>query len=267
MCDQEPVLRTEQLAMKYRHRGKRGDYALQPLDLTIVAGEIVGVIGESGSGKSTLLKLIAGAIVPFSGSIWLSGQELTGRDPAAMACRKAQMIFQNPEGSFNPRRKMRRSIEEHMKILRPGLTNKKRDEIIDSLLERVGIAPALASRYPGEVSGGQCQRIAIARALAVKPELLLCDEITSALDMTVQAEIMQLLKELQQEEGMAILFVSHDLALAGNFCQRLLVMKDGCHVESGSTRKVLYETEHEYTKQLLERVKSPVSYLQEREAL
>ena len=223
--------------------------ALKDVSLQLNKGEILGIVGESGSGKSTLLKLISGLEAPDCGEIKLRGKALspkrTKEDYRAM-----QMIFQDAVASFHPRRTIEASIREAVRNLcgREAMLDK------EELSRMVGLAPELMERRPSQLSGGQCQRFAIARAVAPKPEILLCDEITSALDVSTQAQILRLLSEVCRGTGTAAIFVSHDLAVVSCLCDRVIVMKDGSIVEEGTARQIIETPQHDYTKKLIESV-------------
>ena len=243
--------------------------ALKPLSFTVSKGEILGVVGESGSGKSTLLRLLTRLDSPTGGQINLYGKDIVklhGKDTQDVY-RNIQMIFQNPAGSFNPRRKLRSSIIENMQRLLPYASKAEHNLEIDRLLERVGISVDLADRYPHNLSGGQCQRVAIARALSTKPRILLCDEITSALDVSAQARVIKLLLEFNKELGVAIIFVSHDLSLACNFCENVMVLYRGSCVESGNSGKIVNDPNHVYTKELLASVIDPIDFLERKRSI
>ncbi|WP_124066646.1 ABC transporter ATP-binding protein [Clostridium sp. E02] len=232
---------------------KKPHLALSNVSLKVRRGELMGIVGESGSGKSTLLKLIVGIKKPTKGAMLFQGKERSNHPSKEELCR-IQMIYQNAEDSFDPRRKIRHSLEEIMRNL-CGIKNKKEREVqMEVLLKRVGLNPLLANRYPWQLSGGQCQRAAIARALCVNPDLLLCDEITSALDVVVQAEIVELLVTLAKESDMAVLFVSHDIALVSSFCETMMVMKEGECVESGTVMKIVEKPEMDFTRELFDAV-------------
>lgn len=230
-------------------RGGQSFRALNSISLEIEEGESLGIVGESGCGKSTLLRIIAGLDKPDSGEVLLRGNRL-GVKRSREELRCMQLIFQNANGSFNPRRRVISSILENAQNL-TGSASKKE---LEPLIRRVGIEPELLERYPSRLSGGQCQRLAIARALAVRPELLLCDEITSALDVTTQKLIVELLRELRAEYGMSMLFVSHDLAVVGQLCDRIIVMLGGEIVEQAPSRELLRNPREEYTKKLISSV-------------
>ncbi|MDO5452272.1 MAG: ABC transporter ATP-binding protein [Acutalibacteraceae bacterium] len=231
----------------YRVRGNDVQ-ALKGVDLKLYQGEILGVVGESGSGKSTILRQICGMETPEVGDVHLDG--------------KYQYIFQDAYASFDPRMTIRQSLYESIRnaAKRDGKPSQRGnrvpeyDERIRTYLEQVGLSEELLDRFPSRLSGGQCQRMAIARALVADPEVLLCDEITSALDVTAQREVVELLVRLQKELGLSIIFVSHDLALVHSFCDRILVLKSGEVVTCGDAATVIQNTEEPYTKQLLDSV-------------
>ena len=242
------VLEGKALSKRYRHQNRVIE-ALCGVDFTLEDGEILGLAGESGSGKSTLLKLVAGLEPPTGGSILLHGRELspkrTKEDYRAM-----QMIFQNAPASFHPRRTIADSIAESVRNLRGSST------AVDTaaLADLVGLPPELMERYPRQLSGGQCQRMAIARAMAVQPEILLCDEITSALDVSSQAQILRLLADICRESHTSAIFVSHDLAVIRCLCDRVMVMRNGALVEEGDVAQVIQKPKEEYTRKLVDSV-------------
>lgn len=241
----ETLFECRNLTRSFRE-GRQSVEALRGASFALRRGECLGVVGESGSGKSTLLRVISGLEPSDAGEMFLEGRPLRARGKAEL--RAMQMIFQDARGSFNPRRRIRASIAETMRNLRGECT----DAQIDALIGRVGLDPALSRRYPGELSGGQCQRLAIARAISVSPKLLLCDEITSALDVSAQAQILELLAALSREMEMAVIFVSHDLALVSCLCARALVMRAGEIVESGEMSELLRAPKQAYTRELLD---------------
>lgn len=261
-----PLIQVKGLSKNYK-KNKRSHMALKDMNFQLFEGEILGVIGESGSGKSTLLKLLTGLELPTEGSLKLYNRELVtlkGTERRYIY-EHMQMIFQNPMGSFNPRRRVRASILENMRSMRPNLSLEACNQAINKLLARVHIKAELADQYPSKLSGGQCQRMAIARALAVQPKILLCDEITSALDVLVQAEVMNLLQELNKELGITIIFVSHDLSLTCNFCHRVMVMYKGTCIEEGQADRIINNPKEAYTKDLLSGSKDIASSLKSRE--
>lgn len=236
------------LTRRYKLRDRTVE-ALSGVDLCLEEGEILGVAGESGSGKSTLLRLLSGLEAPEAGEILLRGKALLPRR-SKEEYRAIQMIFQDASASFNPRRTVEASIRDHVCSLR----GKGSVPELDALAAMAGLPRELMRRYPRQLSGGQCQRFAIARAVAAGPEVLLCDEITSALDVSSQAQILRLLAGICREKGMSAVFVSHDLAVVSCVCDRVMVMKDGSLVEEGAVRRVIDAPEEEYTKKLLNSV-------------
>lgn len=243
------LLKLRQVSKEYK-KYKNSFLALSQFDMQLKPGEILGIVGESGSGKSTLLKQISGLQKPSDGTIVFKGKDMVGKRIISDLC-GIQMIFQNAYESFHPRLRIRYAIGETLRNL-CGMKNRKEiDARVNSLMERVGLKADLADRYPSELSGGQCQRAAIARAISVNPDLLLCDEITSALDVSVQADIIELLRELANESQMAIIFVSHDIALVSNICENIMVMHEGKCMEAGRTKEIITNPKADDTKILL----------------
>ena len=219
-------------------------------------GETLGIVGESGCGKSTLARLICRLTEPTSGSVCLLGRDITRAKGRALreAYRQVQMVFQSPGGSFDPRRTVGDGVGESLG--NSGAPRAEREARVAALLEQCGLPAEFAGRYPHELSGGQCQRAAIARALAIEPKILICDEATSSLDVTVQKQIMELLARLKAERRLSFLFICHNLALVQSFCDRVLVMEAGRVVEEGTTDAVIQTPNSPYTKML---VKAAVS--------
>ncbi len=242
------VLEARDLIKRYNNQNLVIE-ALRGVDLHLERGEILGLAGESGSGKSTLLKLIAGLEPPSEGNILLHGSPLSYRRTKE-EYRTMQMIFQNAPASFHPRRTIADSISESVHSLRG------KDAVVDkaALSDMVGLPPELMDRYPRQLSGGQCQRMAIARAMAVQPEILLCDEITSALDVSSQAQILRLVVDICRENHTSAIFVSHDLAVISCLCDRVMVMRDGTVVEEGTVDQVIHDPHEEYTRKLVNSV-------------
>ena len=230
-------------------RGNSSVQALIDVDFTLGDGEILGIVGESGSGKSTLLKQISGLETPDSGEILLSGKPLA-KKRTLEDYRTIQMIFQDAVGSFHPRRKIVASIRESVH----NLCGRSAEPDLEGLCAIVGLDPSLAERYPRNLSGGQCQRFAIARAVAVEPKILLCDEVTSALDVSSQAQVLKLLSDIVRERHMSAIFVSHDLAVVSTICDRVMVMYHGRVVEEGGVRAVIDTPKDEYSKKLISSV-------------
>lgn len=228
--------------------------AVDQISFCIKKGECVAIVGESGSGKTTTAKILTQLIHPDSGNVFLDGIEYIfakGRLRKEFYT-KIQMVFQMPQDSFDPRRSLGDGIMESMR--NHGMTKKEAQKRMIELLQMVELAPEYAKRYPHQVSGGQCQRAAIARALAIAPKLIVCDEATSALDVTVQAQIVTLLKKLKQEMGLSLLFISHDLGVVQNLCDRVLVMYQGRIVEEGTPDCIIQNPKDDYTKKLIESV-------------
>ena len=228
--------------------------AVNNVSLDIHEGEVFGLVGESGSGKSTVARIICGLYTPISGAINFAGTELTALkkqsdlDPFR---KQMQMIFQDPYSSLNPRMRVLDIVAEPILFHQLAETRREVEIIVKDLLEHVGLGAQSAVKYPHEFSGGQRQRISIARALATRPRFLICDEPTSALDVSIQAQILNLLKDLQEELGLTMLFISHDLPVIRQMCDRVGVMKDGFLCEMKETEVLFENPEHEYTQHLL----------------
>lgn len=237
------LLEGKKLNKNFRNRDKEIE-ALVDVSFSLQEGEILGVVGESGSGKSTLLKIISGLIGPDSGELFYKSKEYTGSKPK-QAGEFLQYIFQNPKSSFDPRLTFEKSIVESG---RKGIDRNRMLRIIDE----VGLEKELLMRKPNELSGGQCQRMSIARALYSGVSILLCDEITSALDVSTQAQIISLLQKLRGKGELSLIFVSHDIALVRMLCDSVIVMKDGRSVECGKCEEVIKRPQHPYTKLLIE---------------
>ena len=221
--------------------------------LMVAAGETLGIVGESGSGKSTLLRCIAGLHAPESGRMEYRGRPLDTRAIRRPrdTRRDIQLVFQNPETSLNPRHTVAQIIGRPLRLFRSDLGRRHIEPAVADLLDEVQLPRAFLHRYPAELSGGQKQRVSLARAFAANPSLLLCDEVTSALDVSVQATILTLIDDLARRHGTAVIFVSHDLAVVRTVTQRALVMKDGRIVEAGATERVFTAPDHEYTRDLI----------------
>ena len=226
--------------------------AVDGVSFTVNRGETLGLVGESGCGKSTTARALVGLVRPTAGEIYLRGERIDQLSEAAMLPhrRSVQMIFQDPFASLNPRMTVGRIITEPMEIF--GL-HSRRDRQLEALrlMELVGLNPRFLNRYPHEFSGGQRQRVGIARALAVQPDLIVCDEPISALDVSIQAQVINLLMELQQQLGLAYLFIAHDLAVVRHIAQRVGVMYLGRIVELASSRELYANPRHPYTRALL----------------
>ena len=258
----QPLLRVENLVVSYPlgggifGGGKKFFNAVDGVSFDVARGEIVGLVGESGSGKTTTGRAIIRLAPVSSGKIYYGGAELTSMSPREFqpVRKKIQMIFQDPFNSLNPRMSVFKIVSEpldiHFKAMSPA---QKRDKVA-RLLETVGLGAGVMNRYPHEFSGGQRQRIGIARALAVEPDFLICDEPVSALDVSVQAQIVNLLERLRREMGIAMLFIAHDIAVVEYLSDRMLVMTNGKIVEQGDSETICASPRHPYTKKLIDAV-------------
>lgn len=251
--DQSPLLEVEDLFVHY-HTSAGLVRAVDGVDLTLARGETLAVVGESGSGKSTLARAIMGIEVARRGSIRFEGRTLlaSGRERRALY-RHLQLIFQDPAASLNPRLTIGNAIAEPIQIHR-RLTRPERRHAVEGLLRDVGLDPALIDRYPHELSGGQRQRVSIARALAVEPRVLILDEAVSALDVSIRAQILNLLVDLQRRFGLAYLFITHDLGVVRYLSHRVAVMYLGQIVEQAQTEALFANPIHPYTRALLDSV-------------
>ncbi len=232
--------------------------AVDGISFHVERGETLGLVGESGSGKSTACRAVLQLIGPISGSVKFEGREIAGLGRRQMRPlrREMQMIFQDPYASLNPRKRVGQIVGEPLKLQKVASGSDLRRQV-QELLERVGLSPEHYNRYPHEFSGGQRQRIGIARALAPKPKLVICDEPVSALDVSIQAQIVNLLDDLQDEFGLAYLFVAHDIGVVRHISDRIAVMNEGEIVEQGTADQVCENPQHDYTKKLLSAVPIP----------
>ncbi len=248
------VLKASDLRVSYQRSGGRF-LALDDVGFELVRGQTLAVVGESGSGKSTLAYACAGLLAPEQGSVELLGRPLAKQRAKDLKwqAQHLHMVFQDPVSSLNPRQTIAKSLAEPLLSI-ASAERPAADEISERLAElitQVGLRQDVANRYPHELSGGQCQRVAIARALANGPEVLICDEPVSALDISVQAQVINLLVELQQKLELSILFIAHDLGVVRRIASQVLVMHKGRIVERGPARQILREPQHSYTRNLL----------------
>ncbi|MBU9833578.1 ABC transporter ATP-binding protein (plasmid) [Rahnella aquatilis] len=226
--------------------------AVMGVSFTLAAGETLGLVGESGCGKSTLSAILMGLIQPDQGQVMFDARNITDRNRRRdlELCRQMQIVFQDPYGSLNRRMTVKDIIAEPLKI--HGLLKRAgQDGQISDLMEQVGLSPDLVNTYPAQLSGGQRQRVGIARALALSPRLLILDEPVSALDVSIQAQILNLLKKLQREQNMAYLFISHDLRVVRYMAPRIAVMYQGQIVETGDREQIFTAARHAYTRRLI----------------
>ena len=248
---QTPMLAVEGVSKRYRN-GRGTVTALADVGFRLQAGSTLGIVGESGSGKSTMARIACGLLAPDTGSVRLADTELIGlaaRDMRRLR-RRVQMVFQDPLSSLDPRQRISAAIEEVLAVHGVGERRSRRERAA-RMLELVGLPAAAGERYPHEFSGGQRQRIAIARALVLEPDLLICDEPVSALDVSIQAQILNLLARLKRELNLTMLFISHDLSVVAHIADHIGVMQRGAMVEMGPAEQVFRQPQHEYTRTLL----------------
>ena len=256
-----PLLVTERLSRHYRlpretvlgavHTVR----ALSDVSFTLHAGRNLGIVGESGSGKSTLARLVMALERPDSGSVRFNGQDLAALDASALRRARSgfQMVFQDPYGSLDPRRTVAQTVAEPLAVLHGAGRGEQRERARD-VLDAVGLRASDLDKYPHEFSGGQRQRIAIARALITRPQLIVADEPVSALDVSVQAQVLNLMQDLQQQFGISYLLISHDLAVVNHLCDEVCVLHRGIVVERGAPRQLFAHAQHPYTRALLDAV-------------
>jgi ABC-type glutathione transport system ATPase component len=251
-----PLLEVSNVSVRFG-RGRRRFSALEDVSLEVGPGETVAVVGESGAGKSTLGRAILGLVPVDSGAIRFDGEEITHADRRTRLslARRLQVVFQDPYSSLNPARTVASALAEPLVAQRQPRA--KIETRIAEMLERVGLPADAGTRYPRQFSGGQRQRIAIARALMVSPDLIVCDEALSALDLSVQAQIINLLLELRRELGLAYLFIGHDLAVVRHLAERVVVLRAGRVVESGTAEQVCEHPVQEYTQALMQAAPVP----------
>jgi len=259
--DNKPLIEVHGLVKDYKI-GKRGSRtnlrAVDNVDFNIYRGRALGVVGESGSGKSTVASILAKLLAPTSGSVKFDGVEidqLAGPELKNFR-RRVQTVFQDPFSSLNPKMTVLKSISEPLVVHKIG-TKEERTARVYDLLKMVGLEPSYAERYPHQLSGGQAQRVSIARALALQPEFIILDEPISSLDLSIQAQILNLLKELQEKFQLTYLFIGHDLGTVAFISDDICVMESGKIVEMGSVDEIFQRPKHEYTKKLLSAVLDP----------
>ncbi|WP_025903062.1 murein tripeptide/oligopeptide ABC transporter ATP binding protein OppF [Tatumella sp. UCD-D_suzukii] len=233
--------------------------AVDGVSFKLHQGETLGVVGESGCGKSTLARAVIGLVKATEGSICWMGKELAGANAAEWQKARGdiQMIFQDPLASLDPRMTIGDIIAEPLRSRRPRVSKAEVRERVQAMMQKVGLLPNMINRYPHEFSGGQCQRIGIARALILEPKLIICDEPVSALDVSIQAQVVNLLKKLQREMGLALIFIAHDLAVVKHISDKVMVMYLGHAVETGDDEKVYTTPAHPYTRALMSAVPLP----------
>ena len=256
----KPLLTVKGLKQYFKVSNNYTVHAVENVSFQIYPGETYGLVGESGSGKSTIGRSIIRLYDPTAGEINFNGMDISGRINKAnsQALRtQMQMIFQDPMASLNPRKKVRDIIGEGLDIHHMYKTRAEREEKIKNILAKVGLAPEHAGRYPHQFSGGQRQRVGIARALIMNPKLIIADECISALDVSIQAQMVNLFRKLQKEQGFSFLFIAHDLSMVKFLCNRTGVMYHGKLVEEGTTEDVFSHPDHEYTKALLAAIPVP----------
>jgi peptide/nickel transport system ATP-binding protein len=249
-----PILLGRNLVKEFTPKGRKREpfRAVDDVSLSVGASETLAIVGESGSGKSTTARLLARLHGPTSGAIELDGEDVTMASGAGLASfrRSVQVVFQDPFSSLNPRHNVVEIVTAPLRY--QGLSPRKDGpRLVKELMERVGLNPDHSGRYPHQFSGGQAQRIGIARALAVSPRVVICDEAVSALDVSVQAQVIDLLQDLQRDLGLSYVFIAHDLAVVRNIADRVAVMSAGHIVEAGTREQIFHDPQHDYTRRLL----------------
>jgi len=253
------ILEISEACVSYVEQGRGTLQAVRNVDVRVRAGETVAIVGESGSGKSSLVRAALGLVPMQSGRVVFCGAPLAGlvQDRTRETRRSLQLVFQDPLGSLNPQMQVTKIIGEPLLIQGPDMPAAGRQKRVTEMLEKVGLGAAFLERYPHELSGGQAQRVAIARALILKPKVLVCDEAVAALDGTVREQILGLLREIQLESGLSIVFISHDLSVVRAVSHRVLVMYMGALVEAADNNEIFGNARHPYTRALLEAVPAP----------
>ena len=260
MDEKQPLLQVRDLKQYFKVNSGYTVRAVDGVSFDIYPGETYGLVGESGSGKSTIGRSVIRLYEPTAGQILFNGQDITGKldKKTTQSLRtQMQMIFQDPMACLNPRKKVGEIIGEGLDIHHLYSTHKERQEKIDRILAKVGLAPEHADRYPHQFSGGQRQRVGIARALIMDPQLIIADECISALDVSIQAQVVNLMKDIQQETGTAYLFIAHDLSMVKYISDRIGVLHLGHLLETGTTEEIFTNPVHPYTRSLMSAIPSP----------
>jgi len=256
----EAILTVDNVGVVFARPGTGEPFvAVDDVSVRVPAGRALGIAGESGSGKSTLLRSIAGLVRPSSGTVSYRGAELAplaGERPVALR-QAIQIVFQNPDATLNPRHTVYQSLERPLKLFRSDIAKRDRRDAVAAMMKQVRLSPDLLDRFPRNLSGGQRQRVAIGRALLAEPEVLLCDEVTSALDVSVQASILELLVGLQADRELTVVFVTHDLGVLRAVADEAIILQNGAIREEGPTTKLLRAPTHSYTKELIAAVPNP----------
>ena len=254
-----PLLEARHLTIGYG-AGRTARPVVKDVSLTLAQGEVIGIVGESGSGKTTLGRALLGLVKPTSGTIVFDGQDITRLDESALRPlrRRMQMIFQDPMASLNPRHTIQRILAGPLLLHGVARNGRAAAAVASETLERVGLPLAALKRYPHELSGGQRQRVGIARAVMLKPDLLLADEIVSGLDVSTQAHVLRLIGDLGRDMGLAMVFISHDLSVIRAICDRVLVLQNGKVAEEGRCDDVFASPRSAYTRNLIDAIPLPV---------
>ena len=258
--NQEPILKVDGLKQYFKVSNSFTVKAVDDVSFEIYPGETYGLVGESGSGKSTIGRSVIRLYDPTAGKILFEGKDISGKmskDTQKLLRNDMQMIFQDPMASLNPRKKVEDIIGEGLDIHHKFGSAAERDQMVKAILKKVGLAPEHATRYPHQFSGGQRQRVGIARALIMNPKLIIADECISALDVSIQAQVVNLMKDIQEETGTAYLFIAHDLSMVKYISDRIGVLHLGHLLETGTTEEIFNHPVHPYTRSLLSAIPSP----------
>ena len=258
--NQEPILKVDGLKQYFKVSNSFTVKAVDDVSFEIYPGETYGLVGESGSGKSTIGRSVIRLYDPTAGQLLFEGKDISGKmskDTQKLLRNDMQMIFQDPMASLNPRKKVEDIIGEGLDIHHKFANAAERDQMVKAILKKVGLAPEHATRYPHQFSGGQRQRVGIARALIMNPKLIIADECISALDVSIQAQVVNLMKDIQEETGTAYLFIAHDLSMVKYISDRIGVLHLGHLLETGTTEEIFNHPVHPYTRSLLSAIPSP----------